>query len=68
VRIDPNRAGRDVGRIAEEVLQHLATLPRASMKLTLEIEADAPEGIPDEVQRVVPENCQTLKFTSHGFE
>jgi uncharacterized protein len=68
VMIDPNRAGRDVGRIAEEVLQHLTTLPRAGVRLTLEIEANAPEGMPDDVRRVVTENCQTLKFTSHGFE
>jgi hypothetical protein len=27
-----------------------------------------PDGFPDHVQRVVTENCQTLKFTSHGFE
>ena len=68
VTIDPNRAGRDVGRIAEEVLQHLTTLPRADVRLTLEIEANAPEGIPEELQRVIAENSQTLKFTSHGFE
>ncbi len=68
VTIDPIRAGSQVGRVAEEVLQHLTTLPRAGVRLTLEIEADAPEGIPDNVQRVVAENCQTLKFTSHGFE
>jgi hypothetical protein len=68
VSLDPDRAGRDAGRIAEEVLQHLTTLPRANVKLTLEIEADAPDGVPDEAQRVVTENCQTLKFTSHGFE
>ena len=66
--IDPNRAGRDVGRIAEEVLQHLTTLRGANVRLTLDIQADVPEGIPDDVQRVVTENCQTLKFTSHGFE
>ncbi len=68
VTIDPNRAGRDVGRIAEEVLQHLTTLPRAGVRLTLEIEADAPDGVPDDVRRVVTENCQTLKFASQGFE
>jgi uncharacterized protein len=68
VMIDPNRAGRDVGRIAEEVLQHLTTLPRAGVRLTLEIEANAPEGIPEELQRLIAENSQTLKFTSHGFE
>jgi hypothetical protein len=68
VTIDPNRAGRDVGRIAEEVLQHLTTLPRANVKLTLEIEADAPDGVPDHIQHVVTENCQTLRFAKQGFE
>jgi hypothetical protein len=58
----------DVGRIAEEVLQHLTTLERANVRITLDVQAEAPEGIPDGVQRVVTENCQTLKFTSHGFE
>jgi uncharacterized protein len=66
--IDPNRAGRDVGRIAEEVLQHLTTLPRANVKLTLEIEAHAPEGVPIDLQRVLTENCRTLRFVAHGFE
>ena len=68
VTIDPTRAGRDVGRIAEEVIQHLSTLGRADVKLTLEIQANAPDGVPDDIQRVVTENCQTLKFTTHGFE
>jgi uncharacterized protein len=68
VSVDPDRAGRDVGRIAEEVLQHLTTLPRVNVKLTLEIEADAPDGVPDDVQRIVTENCQTLRFAKQGFE
>ncbi len=68
VTIDPNRAGRDVGRIAEEVIQHLSTLSRADVKLTFEIEAVAPDGVPDDIQRIVMENCQTLKFAAHGFE
>ena len=68
VVVSPDRAGRDVGRIAEEVIQHLTTLGRADVKLTLEIEADAPDGVPDDIQRVVTENCQTLKFATHGFE
>jgi predicted AAA+ superfamily ATPase len=67
VAIDPDRAGRDVGRIAEEVIQHLTTSMRADVKLTLEIEADAPEGMPENIRRVVTENCQTLKFITHGF-
>jgi hypothetical protein len=49
------------------VLQHLTTL-RANVMLTLEIEAYALDGVPDDGQRVVTENCQALKFNSHGFE
>jgi hypothetical protein len=68
VAVDPDRAGRDVGRIAEEVLQHLTTLRGGTVRITLDIEAEAPDGVSDDVQRVVTENCQTLKFSSHGFE
>lgn len=38
------------------------------MRVTLEVEATVPEGVPERVVRVVTENCRTLKFTSHGFE
>jgi hypothetical protein len=68
VSVDPDRAGRDVGRIAEEVLQHLTTLRGTKVRLTLEVQAEVPDGAPDDVQRVISENCQTLRFTSHGFE
>ncbi len=38
------------------------------MTLTLEIEAELPEGAPDNVVRTVTENARTLKFKTHGFE
>ena len=68
VELDPDRAGRDAGRIAEEVLQHLTVLPKAKVRITVEIDAEVPDGVSEETQRVVSENCQTLKFKSHGFE
>ena len=68
VEINADRAGRDMGRIAEEVLQHLTTLPGSSVRVTVEIEVDVPDGVPDDVQRIVNENGQTLRFKSHGFE
>jgi hypothetical protein len=37
VTLDPNRAGRDVGRIGEEVLQHLTTLEGANVRITLDV-------------------------------
>lgn len=36
--------------------------------MTLEIEAEVPDGISEDTWRVVTENCQTLRFRSHGFE
>jgi len=68
VPLDPDRLGRDAGRIAEEIVQHLSTQKDASVRLTLEIEADLPEGAPDGVVRIVTENARTLKFRNHGFE
>ena len=62
VEIDPDRAGRDMGDVAEEVLQNLTTLPGAKVRVTVEIEADIPDGVPVDVQRVVDENSRTLGF------
>jgi len=68
VSLDPTRVGRDAGRIAEEVIAHLASLVGARVRVTLEIEAEIPDGVPENVVRVVTENSRTLKFESHGFE
>ena len=69
VTLDPERVGRDAGRIAEEVITHLAGLIGSSVRVTLEIEAEIPEGAPDNVVRTVTENSRTLKFTGNsGFE
>ena len=66
--LDTTRVGRDASRIAEEVIAHLAGLMGARVTVTIEIEAEVPDGVPDNVVRTVTENSRTLKFTSHGFE
>ncbi len=68
VTLDPTRVGRDAGRIAEEVVQHLAGLVGSNIEVTLEIRADVADGVPEQIVRIVTENCRTLKFKSHGFE
>ncbi len=68
VSLDPTRAGRDAGKITEEVITHLVGLVGSSVRVTLEIEADIPNGAPDNVVRIVTENGRTLKFNSQGFE
>ena len=68
VTLDPTRVACDASRIADEVVAHLAGLVGSTVRVTLEIEADVPEGAPDHVVRTVTENSRTLKFTSQGFE
>lgn len=68
VILDKDRVGRDAGRIAEEVVAHLSALMKSEVKVTLEISAEVPDGVPDHVVRTVTENCNTLKFSDHGFE
>jgi hypothetical protein len=70
VTLDPARVGRDAGRIADEVISHLAGLmgSKVTVTVTLEIEANIPLGVPEHVVRVVTENSRTLKFTNQGFE
>jgi len=65
VILNPTRVDRDAGQIAEEVIAHLSS---ARVTVTLEIEAEAPDGVPDEVVRIVSENSRALKFKSYGFE
>ncbi|MCS7016730.1 MAG: hypothetical protein NZM42_11515 [Gemmatales bacterium] len=66
--IDPIRAGRDVGQVAEAIIQHLAGQVGARVKVTLEIEAELPDGAPDSVVRTVTENARTLRFRNAEFE
>ena len=68
VRLNPDRVGRDAGKIAEEIIQHLTLQPGSTVEVTLEIQAQMPEGATDRTVRTVTENAHTLKFTSHSFE
>ena len=68
VKLNPARLNRDAAQVSAEVVQHLASLLGAEVEVTLEINANVTEGIPDNVVRTVSENCKTLKFQNQGFE
>jgi len=68
VALDPMRLGRDAGKVAEEVVQHMAGILGAKVEVIIEIQAEMPSGTPDHVVRTVTENCSTLKFKTYGFE
>jgi hypothetical protein len=66
--VDPLRVSRQVGQVADEVLQHLLVELGADVRVTLEIEATVPGGADERVQRTITENCRSLKFGDFGFE
>jgi predicted AAA+ superfamily ATPase len=68
ITLDATRVGRDAGRVADEVISHLVGLVNARVRVTLEIEAEVPVGVPENVVRIVSENGRTLRFTAQGFE
>ena len=68
VQLDPARLNKQVPEIAELVVQHLTKLPSADVKVTLEIEADVPDGVPGKVVIDVTQNAGDLKFKEFGFE
>lgn len=47
---------------------HLSGLVGADVRVTLEIEANVPNGVPDDIVRIVTQNARDLKFESQGFE
>jgi hypothetical protein len=68
IDLDALRINRDAPIITDEIIQHLTSLNGARVKVTLEIEAEIPDGAPSNVVRTVEENCRALKFNKHSFE
>jgi len=68
VAVDPDRLGRDAGRVAQEVVAHLHGLVGTETEVAIEIRATNSEGFPDTVVKVVSENASALRFKDHGFE
>jgi hypothetical protein len=61
--IPPNAAKVRLVQIAEEVISQLCSDPNASVKVTLEISAEFPEGgVSDQIKRAVSENAGSLGF------
>lgn len=68
VKLDALRLRRDVGQIADEVIQHLTSLVDADIDIVLEIQVRVPSGVPENVLRTVTENCRVLRFETQEFD
>ena len=66
-KLSSARLRRDASQIADEVVKHLEGLDHADVKITIDIQAVIPGGVPDDVIRTVTENANTLNI-KHGFE
>jgi hypothetical protein len=58
----------DFGKVADEVLAHLAATPGVELSIRIEIEAIAAAGFDEARVRTVSENAHTLRFEAVGFE
>lgn len=67
-RLDPQRYGRDLSRLGQEILMQLAAVQDAQLQITVEVHATSVTGFPDDKVRTVLENARTLKFDQSGFE
>lgn len=54
--------------IADEVIAHLARDSQARVSIRVEINADFPEGVKEDVKRVVSVNAESLRFVQTEWE
>ena len=66
--VEPERLGRDAGRIAQEVVAHLVGLVGTDVEISIEIRAYNRDGFSDEVVQVVGENASALRLRAADFE
>jgi predicted AAA+ superfamily ATPase len=68
VEVNATLAKSELTRIAEEVIGLLASDPNATVRITLEIDAEFPQGASDTIRRSVSENANSLDFKTKDWE
>jgi len=63
-----DRYASDFKKLADEILAPLSAAPGVTLKISVDIEAIAPDGFDDAKVRTVKENADVLKFDSAEFE
>lgn len=67
-QLDNTRINRDVQRLVEEVISHLAGVDGCTVDVSLEVNVQAPNGLPVPIVRTIMENCRTLKVKNFGVD
>jgi hypothetical protein len=66
--VTPATAKVRLVQIADEIIAVLATDPNAEVKVSIEIQANFPNGTQDQTKRAVSENAKTLGFNNAEWE
>ena len=67
-RLDNTRTIRDVDSLMKDIISHLQKLEGSEIEILLDVNFNAPEGVPQDTVRTVNENCRTLRVRSFEFE
>ena len=62
VRLSPDRPIPELEKVVRNIVVHLTSGPKSKVSLTLEIEAEVPEGIDRNKERTLVENANVLEF------
>ncbi|SEP62692.1 hypothetical protein SAMN05421693_102107 [Ectothiorhodospira magna] len=68
VDLDPIRAKMDFATLVDEIVEKFTLCSGVKVKISVEIEAQAPEGFDEKLQRDIRENCNVMKFKGAEFE
>lgn len=68
IEINPATAKMGMVQVAEEIINLLSSDPNASLRVTVEINAEFPGGASDQIKRAVSENATSLGFSTKSWE
>jgi hypothetical protein len=68
VSLDPKRPTPLVSSIEQAILSELERVRGAKIVVTLDIDAEAANGFPEDVESVVRDNARDLRLADFGFE
>lgn len=66
--LEPHGAKMRFGDIVDNIVRHLIERTDTCVTISIEIQAESPSGFQEDIQRVLKENANTLKFKSAAFE
>ena len=66
--LDTTRINRDVQKLLEEVVVHLTSENKSVVKVSLDVNAELPNGLSQQKVRTITENCKTLGVKTFGFD